>query len=141
MTGTQIKHRDDVRPYKSTFLLLLFFIILSTLLSAYCTLLVNCLLCIAYMSLFPIPHHATSVTFVRLILCVWPQWTVGLIKFSVSVSTMCVCRGPGVEGVAPAEASERLQISQAKFDQLWRKYITCSGGEELFGLPVKGVTD
>ncbi|KAG7231381.1 hypothetical protein INR49_012221 [Caranx melampygus] len=46
-------------------------------------------------------------------------------------------RGPGVEGVAPAEASERLQSFQAEFDQLWRKYITCSGGEELFGLPVK----
>ncbi|XP_013770736.1 LOW QUALITY PROTEIN: dynein heavy chain 5, axonemal-like [Pundamilia nyererei] len=45
-------------------------------------------------------------------------------------------RGPGVEGVAPAEASERLQSFQAEFDQLWRKYTTCSGGEELFGLPV-----
>ncbi|XP_071340329.1 dynein axonemal heavy chain 5 isoform X1 [Trachinotus anak] len=46
-------------------------------------------------------------------------------------------RGPGVEGVAPAEASERLQSFQAEFDQLWRKYTTYSGGEELFGLPVK----
>uniref|UniRef100_A0A8D3DUG5 Dynein heavy chain 5, axonemal-like n=1 Tax=Scophthalmus maximus TaxID=52904 RepID=A0A8D3DUG5_SCOMX len=46
-------------------------------------------------------------------------------------------RGPGVEGVAPAEASERLQSFQAEFDQLWRKYITYSGGEELFGLRVK----
>ncbi|XP_068199657.1 dynein axonemal heavy chain 5 isoform X2 [Antennarius striatus] len=45
-------------------------------------------------------------------------------------------RGPGVEGVAPAEASERLQSFQAEFDQLWRKYVTYSGGEELFGLPV-----
>ncbi|XP_059182778.1 dynein axonemal heavy chain 5 [Centropristis striata] len=45
-------------------------------------------------------------------------------------------RGPGVEGVAPAEASERLQSFQAEFDQLWRKYTTCSGGEELFGLAV-----
>ncbi|KAM8731517.1 dynein axonemal heavy chain 5 [Acanthopagrus schlegelii] len=45
-------------------------------------------------------------------------------------------RGPGVEGLAPAEASERLQSFQAEFDQLWRKYTTCSGGEELFGLPV-----
>ncbi|XP_051241668.1 dynein axonemal heavy chain 5 isoform X2 [Dicentrarchus labrax] len=45
-------------------------------------------------------------------------------------------RGPGMEGVAPAEASERLQSFQAEFDQLWRKYTTYSGGEELFGLPV-----
>ncbi|XP_028288430.1 dynein heavy chain 5, axonemal [Parambassis ranga] len=45
-------------------------------------------------------------------------------------------RGPGVEGVAPAEASERLQSFQAEFDQLWRRYTTYSGGEELFGLPV-----
>lgn len=51
------------------------------------------------------------------------------------------CRGPGVEGVAPAEASERLQSFQAEFDQLWRKYTTCSGGEELFGLPVNGTTE
>ncbi|XP_061778474.1 dynein axonemal heavy chain 5-like [Nerophis ophidion] len=45
-------------------------------------------------------------------------------------------RGPGVEGVAPAEANDRLQSFQAEFDQIWRKYTTCSGGEELFGLPV-----
>lgn len=50
----------------------------------------------------------------------------------------CVCRGPGVEGVAPAEASERLQSFQAEFEQLWRKYTTYSGGEELFGLHVNG---
>lgn len=55
-------------------------------------------------------------------------------------SNQCVCRGPGVEGLAPAEASERLQSFQAEFDQLWRKYTTCSGGEELFGLPVNGTT-
>lgn len=46
-----------------------------------------------------------------------------------------------MEGVAPAEASERLQSFQAEFDQLWRKYITYSGGEELFGLPVNGRAD
>uniref|UniRef100_A0A8C4NM26 Dynein heavy chain 5, axonemal n=1 Tax=Dicentrarchus labrax TaxID=13489 RepID=A0A8C4NM26_DICLA len=49
-------------------------------------------------------------------------------------------QGPGMEGVAPAEASERLQSFQAEFDQLWRKYTTYSGGEELFGLPVNGTT-
>lgn len=46
--------------------------------------------------------------------------------------------GPGVTGLAPREASDRLQAFQAQFDELWRKYITFSGGEELFGLPVKG---
>ncbi|XP_069368231.1 dynein axonemal heavy chain 5 isoform X1 [Paralichthys olivaceus] len=46
-------------------------------------------------------------------------------------------RGPGVEGVAPVEASERLQGFQSDFDQLWRKFITYSGGEELFGLTVQ----
>lgn len=52
---------------------------------------------------------------------------------------MC-CRGPGVEGLPPAEASERLLIFQAEFDQLWREFTTCSGGEELFGLPVNGTS-
>ncbi|XP_053268003.1 dynein axonemal heavy chain 5 [Pleuronectes platessa] len=46
-------------------------------------------------------------------------------------------RGPGVEGVAPVEASERLQSFQSDLDQLWRKFITYSGGEELFGLTVQ----
>uniref|UniRef100_A0A8C8RI05 Dynein axonemal heavy chain 5 n=1 Tax=Pelusios castaneus TaxID=367368 RepID=A0A8C8RI05_9SAUR len=45
-------------------------------------------------------------------------------------------KGPGVEEIPPWEASDRLQIFQVKFDELWRKYITFSGGEELFGLPV-----
>ncbi|KAM6900105.1 dynein axonemal heavy chain 5 [Xenentodon cancila] len=50
-------------------------------------------------------------------------------------------RGPSVEGVAPAEASERLESFQAEFDLLWRKYITYSGGEELFGLDVNMYPD
>ncbi|XP_072567808.1 dynein axonemal heavy chain 5 [Paramormyrops kingsleyae] len=45
--------------------------------------------------------------------------------------------GPGVEGLAPREASDRLQAFQIQFDELWRKYVTYSGGEELFGLTVK----
>uniref|UniRef100_A0A8C3H648 Dynein axonemal heavy chain 5 n=1 Tax=Chrysemys picta bellii TaxID=8478 RepID=A0A8C3H648_CHRPI len=45
-------------------------------------------------------------------------------------------KGPGAEDIPPWEASDRLQIFQAKFDELWRKYITFSGGEELFGLSV-----
>lgn len=41
-----------------------------------------------------------------------------------------------VEGIPPKEASDRLTVYQARFDELWRKYETYSGGEELFGLPV-----
>lgn len=47
-------------------------------------------------------------------------------------------RGPGQEGLPPAEASSRLHSFQADFDQLWRSFTTYSGGEELFGLPVNG---
>jgi dynein heavy chain len=45
-------------------------------------------------------------------------------------------KGPMVEGIPPREASDRLTIFQAKFDELWRKYETYSGGEDLFGLPI-----
>ncbi|RXN24689.1 dynein heavy chain axonemal-like protein [Labeo rohita] len=48
--------------------------------------------------------------------------------------------GPGVAGLAPREASDRLQIYQARFDELWRKFVTFSSGEELFGLPVTGAS-
>ena len=50
-------------------------------------------------------------------------------------------RGPMVPGVSPSEASDRLNIYQAKFDELWRKYQTYSGGEELFGLEVTEYPD
>lgn len=46
-----------------------------------------------------------------------------------------------VPGVAPTEASERLVIFQGRFDEAWRKYITYSGGEELFGLSVNEYPD
>ena len=46
-----------------------------------------------------------------------------------------------VEGISPSEASDRLAIFQAQFDELWRKYITYSGGEELFGLVVTEYPD
>lgn len=41
-----------------------------------------------------------------------------------------------VEGISPREASERVNIFQTQFDELWRKYQIYSDGEELFGLPV-----
>lgn len=40
---------------------------------------------------------------------------------------LCTSRGPMVVGTAPSEASDRLQIFQARFDELWRKYQTYSG--------------
>ncbi|XP_067841427.1 dynein axonemal heavy chain 8-like [Heptranchias perlo] len=45
--------------------------------------------------------------------------------------------GPMVSGIAPAEASTRLQIFQSWFDELWRKFVTYSSGERLFGLPIQ----
>uniref|UniRef100_A0A3Q1JPI4 AAA+ ATPase domain-containing protein n=1 Tax=Anabas testudineus TaxID=64144 RepID=A0A3Q1JPI4_ANATE len=44
--------------------------------------------------------------------------------------------GPMVTGLAPQDASDRLIMFQNRFDNLFRKYITYTGGEELFGLPV-----
>ena len=44
--------------------------------------------------------------------------------------------GPTVPGLEPAEASERLNYFVSLVDGLLRTYQTCSGGEQLFGLPV-----
>ena len=41
-----------------------------------------------------------------------------------------------VPGVAPRDASDRLIIFQTRFDTLYRQYVTYTGGEALFGLPV-----
>uniref|UniRef100_A0A8C3JBK3 Dynein axonemal heavy chain 8 n=1 Tax=Calidris pygmaea TaxID=425635 RepID=A0A8C3JBK3_9CHAR len=53
-------------------------------------------------------------------------------NFEISYET----EGPMIPSIAPQEASNRLQIFQANFDDLWRKFITYSSGEQLFGLPV-----
>jgi dynein heavy chain, axonemal len=45
------------------------------------------------------------------------------------------------DGIAPREACDRVNIFQMRFDELWRKYITYSGGEELFGLAVTDYPD
>ncbi|XP_064201033.1 dynein axonemal heavy chain 5 isoform X1 [Anguilla rostrata] len=44
--------------------------------------------------------------------------------------------GPMVVGLAPQDASDRLIMFQNRFDNLYRKYVTYTGGEELFGLSV-----
>jgi dynein heavy chain len=46
-----------------------------------------------------------------------------------------------VDGLHPKEASERMSIFQAQFDELWSKYQTYTGGEQLFGLAVTDYTD
>uniref|UniRef100_A0A3B4C567 AAA+ ATPase domain-containing protein n=1 Tax=Pygocentrus nattereri TaxID=42514 RepID=A0A3B4C567_PYGNA len=57
------------------------------------------------------------------------------------VETYQTTVGPGVVGLSPREASDRLQVYQARFDELWRKYVTFSSGEQLFGLTVKEYPD
>eukprot|EP00794_Sanderia_malayensis_P018805 gene18805-20701_t len=42
--------------------------------------------------------------------------------------------GPMVANVPPQEASDRLIIYQNRFDNLWRKFVTYTAGEDLFGL-------
>ncbi|EDO32004.1 predicted protein [Nematostella vectensis] len=49
--------------------------------------------------------------------------------------------GPMVGGITPQEASERLSVFQSRFDDLWRKFVTYSGGEQLFGLEVTEYPD
>ncbi len=44
-------------------------------------------------------------------------------------------------GIEPREASDRLALFQARFDDLWGKYETYSGGELLFGLPIREYPD
>ncbi|KAL0129655.1 hypothetical protein PUN28_001727 [Cardiocondyla obscurior] len=44
--------------------------------------------------------------------------------------------GPMVEGVPAKEASERLIIYQARFEELWERYETYSTGESLFGIEI-----
>ena len=46
-----------------------------------------------------------------------------------------------VKGIPPREASNRLNIFQAKFDDLWQKYQIYTDGEELFGMAVTGYPD
>lgn len=43
--------------------------------------------------------------------------------------------GPGVPGVEPEKALDRLRFSKDKLAQCQRKYDMAHGGEELFALP------
>lgn len=49
--------------------------------------------------------------------------------------------GPMVSGISPQEASDRLAVYQTQFDDIWGRYQTYSGGEELFGLSVTDYPD
>ncbi|XP_022239106.1 dynein heavy chain 8, axonemal-like [Limulus polyphemus] len=44
--------------------------------------------------------------------------------------------GPMEYGIPPQEASERLAVFKTQFDDLWRKFETYSGGQNLFAIPV-----
>ncbi|KAG5338491.1 DYH8 protein, partial [Acromyrmex heyeri] len=44
--------------------------------------------------------------------------------------------GPMVEGIVAKEASERVILFQARFEELWERYETYSSGESLFGIEV-----
>ncbi|XP_011309279.1 dynein heavy chain 8, axonemal-like [Fopius arisanus] len=44
--------------------------------------------------------------------------------------------GPMVDGIPAKEASERLILAQARFDELWEQYETYSSGESLFGIEI-----
>lgn len=46
-----------------------------------------------------------------------------------------------VQGIRPREASDRLTVFQARFDELFRKFETYTGGEELFGISITGNLD
>lgn len=45
------------------------------------------------------------------------------------------------QNIGPREASDRLTLFQARFDDLWANYETYSDGERLFGLPVREYPD
>lgn len=68
----------------------------------------------------------------------------GIVQFKEDLAVFLddyAAKGPNVAGIDPREASERLAIYQTRFDELWRKYTTYSGGEELFGLPITDYPD
>ena len=62
-------------------------------------------------------------------------------KDATTFVTQYTTVGPNEEGISPKEASSRLGIFQASFDDLWNKYQIFSDGEKLFGLPVTDYTE
>ena len=55
----------------------------------------------------------------------------------IKIYVLLYFRGPMVSGIPPREASDRLGIFQARFDELWRKYETYSGKFIIFGTDFK----
>jgi dynein heavy chain len=45
-------------------------------------------------------------------------------------------RGPTIPGLPPRESSDRQILFQSRVENLYKKYETYHGGEQLFGLPV-----
>ena len=82
------------------------------------------------------------------LLTIQPKFRTGLVDNIVGYKTSVGdfgteydSKGPMEPGISPQEASERVSIFQVKFEDLWQKYETYSGGEELFGLPVTEYPD
>ena len=49
--------------------------------------------------------------------------------------------GPMVDGIPPKEASARVIQFGTKFEAIWARFLTYSGGEELFGMTVTDYPD
>lgn len=45
-------------------------------------------------------------------------------------------RGPTVPGLPPRESSDRQILFQSRVENLYKRYETYHGGEQLFGLPI-----
>jgi len=45
-------------------------------------------------------------------------------------------RGPTIPGLPPRQSSDRQILFQSRVENLYKKYETYHGGEQLFGLPV-----
>ena len=65
------------------------------------------------------------------------QFKIDAEDYVIEYNTM----GPMVEGIVPKEASSRLIQFSTRFEAVWARFITYSGGEELFGLTVTDYPD
>lgn len=67
------------------------------------------------------------------------ELTEGVARFDDEVQAFDVdfeLNGPMIPGLSAREASDRVLLFQARFDELWRKFEMYSSGERLFGLEV-----
>lgn len=63
----------------------------------------------------------------------------GVLEFAAEVEEFdrdYELNGPMVPGISAKDASDRVLVFQARFDDLWARFERFSDGERLFGLPV-----